>query len=371
MAYNTSRIVLAQIDAGIAWHQFYGNLQHHLVQVAQAYWQLYLERVRLLQQQRLHRQASVILADLEGRRTIDALRSQVVRARAAVATRRADFGGAARSIRNAEAQIRALVNAPELTSNRDMEMIPLDAPAAQQFVIDLQEAAATALRCRPEINEVIAQVRGASTRLHVSQNELLPLLNLVLESYVAGIADRGDIAQAFADQFGEGEPSYTAGLQMEVPLGRRQALAVYQRRRIELRQLTSQFETATVNILAEVEIAAGEVETTYQEMLARYEAMQAAEEEVEHLDQRWRSVPGEERVASYILEELLEAQQRSAIEQFGFVRSQVAHTMALIELRRATGTLLQHEQIVHQRVCDGCIPRLIVDKQSQARNVSP
>ena len=360
--YNTSRIVLARIDTRIAWDRLCVNVQDHLVRVAEAYWRLHLERARLMQQQRFYAQAQVIMDDLEGRRSIDSLRSQVVRAKAAVATRRSDLARVARNIRNAEARVRALVDAPELRNHRGSELVPLDLPAQDELTVDLQDASATALDLRPEINGAVKQIRSAATRLHVAENELMPYLNLVLQSYVAGIADKGDIAQAFADQFGEGEPTYSVGLQFELPLGRREARAVHGRRRIELRHLTSQLEATVVEVLTEVEIAAGEVETTFQELRGKYDAMMAAEEEVDYLNERWQTLPGEDRAASFVLEELLDAQERSMLEQYGFAQAQVAHTLSFVQLRRSTGTLLQHEGVIFQRFYDGCIPRLALQK---------
>ena len=118
-----------------------------------------------------------------------------------------------------------------------------------------------------------------------------------------------------------------------------------------------------IEVLTEVEIAAGEVETTFQELRGKYDAMMAAEEEsVDYLNERWLTLPGEDRAASFVLEELLDAQERSMLEQYGFAQAQVAHTLSLVQLRRSTGTLLQHEGVIFQRFCDGCIPRLALQK---------
>ncbi len=114
-AYNTSRTVLAHIDTAIAWDHFSAKLQDHLLQVTRAYWQLYQNRATLLQRHRLYEQACAVLSDLEGRRTIDSARSQIIRARAAVASRRSDLTRAQGNIQNAEARIRQLVGAPELS----------------------------------------------------------------------------------------------------------------------------------------------------------------------------------------------------------------------------------------------------------------
>ena len=44
-----------------------------------------------------------------------------------------------------------------------------------------------ALENRPEVHQVLSQARAAEVRLHMAENELLPSLNLILESYVAGL----------------------------------------------------------------------------------------------------------------------------------------------------------------------------------------
>ncbi len=105
--YNTSLVVLAQFEAGIARDEFSRELQAQLLDVARAYWSLYQERSALLQRQRLFERGKGILVDLEHRQTIDAVTNQVVRARAAVAARKSDLFRAAAAVKNAEGRIRA------------------------------------------------------------------------------------------------------------------------------------------------------------------------------------------------------------------------------------------------------------------------
>ena len=361
-SYNVSRTVLARIDAAIAWDRFSAKLQDHLLQVTRAYWQLYQDRAALLQRRRLYEQARTILSDLEGRRTIDSARSQIIRARAAVAARRSDLARAERNIQNTEARVRQLVGAPELFQRHALELVPVDHPAQTPVTIDLQDAHRTALEHRPEMKEAIKEVRAAIVRLNMSEKDLLPAFDFVMETYVAGLRGEGDIAQAFGDQFSVGEPGYSLGLKFEVPLGRRGPLANHQRRNLELRHLTSQLDATAVTLLTEVEIAVGETDTAYREMQGKYHAMIAAEEDVNYLQERWRSLPGEDRSASLILEDLFDAQERLAIEQINFTQAQIGYTMALVELKRATGTLLQYETITYRRACKEGAPELILEK---------
>ena len=222
-AYNTALILLADIDTSVAMDQTSAALQTQLIHIAEAYWELYLHRSVLLQKNRHLQRAQIILEQLTQRREVDALESQIVRARAAVAARQAELIRTSTSIRNTEARIRGLTNSPELLSRPYAELIPLDYPSRVPVVVNLPDAMVTALQYRPEVDAASQEIRAASVRLNMSRNELLPALDLVLETYVSGLDQDYDIAQSLADQFSVGEPSYTAGLVFEVPLHRRAA----------------------------------------------------------------------------------------------------------------------------------------------------
>jgi outer membrane protein TolC len=200
----------------------------------------------------------------------------------------------------------------------------------------------------------------------MSRNELKPVLDFVLETYVAGLRGDVDIGRAFADQFSVGEPGYTAGLVFEVPLGRRAALAKMRRRKLELRQITERFEEELQTVLSEVEVAVREVGATHGEMLGKFRAMKAAEAEVDYATRRWEVLPGEDRSASFLLEDLLDAQDRLALEEFGFAAAQRDYAISLTALNRATGTLLQQEQIEPVRMCQEGLPFLQFEKSRRA-----
>ena len=130
-----------------------------------------------------------------------------------------------------------------------------------------------ALQSRAEIDQAIQKVRAAGVRLSVAKNELLPILDVVLESYLSGLRGGNDIGRAWVDQFSVGEPSYSAGIRYEIPFNNRLAKNRHQRRRLEMRQAISQFEFQVETLMSEVDIAVREVDTSYKEMLSRQEAM--------------------------------------------------------------------------------------------------
>ena len=356
--YNTALTCLATIDVQAAEFEFSEQLQGHLVEVTRAYWNLYVQRANLLQKTRLLGRAEGIYGELYRRREIDALRSQLVRARAAVDSRRSEIVRSRTEVRNAESRLRTLVNDSRLGDTVHNELIPLDRPIDQPWDVDLTTSVETALRSRPEISHTIQQIRAAGVRLRVAKNEILPALNLILESYVSGLRGNSDVGGAWLDQWRRGAPTYSSGLQYEFPIGNRAAQARVQRRRLELRQLESQLRATIENLRFEVEVSVREVSTTYGEMRANYRAMEAAEADVNYLYDRWQTLPGTERTASRYLEDLLDSQERLNAAEYAFLDAQNKFSVSHVQYLRAVGTLLEHENVSVEQYCECHLPNL-------------
>jgi outer membrane protein TolC len=360
-AYNTSLILLAQIDTDAAQDEFSRQLQDHLLLVSRTYWELYFNRAVLLQKGKLYSQAVRILDELESRRGVDSLQSQIVRARAAVATRQAEIARSETTIRNTESKLRALVNDPELLANGHVELLPAETPNSQLIEVNLGDSLATAMRHRPEIDQATQNVRAATVRLGISKSELQPVLDFVAEAYASGLEGDFALAKSYGDQFSTGRPSYSVGLIFEIPLCNRQARARYQRRQLELQQLGHELQNVIETTKAEVEIAVRQVETSFREMQAKSRAVAATTEEVRYLQERWRLLPGEDQAASFLLEDVLDAQERLTDAEFNFVAAQIDYTLSVSELKRAMGTLLEAEKVEVSRSSDRSHPAVILD----------
>jgi len=361
-AYNTSVIVLAEIDLKIARDQLSKELQTMLVEIHRGYWELYLERAALLQKRKLYQEAVTILDELDGRRGVDVTGSQIVRARAAVATRQGDTIRYAASVRNAEARLRALVNDPQLFSCPDGELIPAQPPSMIYCEVPLCDALITALKHRPEIHQAATQLQGASVRANVAKHELMPVLNMILGTYVSGLEGDSGIIPAFGDQFSEGRPTYSGGLLFDVPYGNRAAQARLQQRRVEVRQLANRLQAVSINVRAEVEIAVREITTTYREMISRRHAMAADQAEIDYLLDRWKLLPGDQQMAGIVLDDVLKAQERLADASLEFATAKVAYNLSLVNVKRVTGTLLDCEAITQMETCVDNLPTLLLDK---------
>jgi outer membrane protein len=339
--YNTSLTVLAELDLRIAEDAFSRSLQDILYELTRAYWDLYRERAALLQERRLAQRAGEIVDELESRRDIDVRRSDFLRAHAAVEARQAAIVRSEFGVRVAEARIRALVNDPLLGDTDNVELLPQDTLPTCRVAFNLPQSLAIALQRRPEIDQALQRIKAASVRMRMSENEVLPVLNLVLETYVSGLEGQSDMGRAWEDQFNLGEPSYAVGLQYETPILRRAAESRLQRRRIELRNLQSQLRVTIETLKLEVEVAVYEVIAAYRAMLAQHRAMEAAVAEVDYITQLWYRLPVKQSTPGTILQDLLDAQVRLAAVELGFLQAHVAYNLAQVKHKKAVGLLLQ------------------------------
>ena len=369
--YNQSLVVLAQIDSEVAMDEFRAELQDHLLEVARAYWLLYQERAILAQQVKLYLKTQQIVEVLRERQGIDAQRTQYILASSALATRKSDLIRARTSVVNAETRLRGLINAPELSNSDQVELVPSEFPTLNFVPADLRNEIYTSMQYRPEVHAAIKQVRAGATRLGIAQHELLPVLNLVTEAFVSGLRGDSEFGDAFVDQFSEGGPSYSIGLNYELPVGNRLAKARLCRRQVELRQLERQYSQALEAIQVEVDIAVREMSTSFAEVRARRSALKAAEAEATTIEARWRNLIDGSGNSSLNLESLLDAIERVAAAEGQYVTSLLTLNLASMNLRRSNGTLLQSENVVINQPNNSCAEPLQLDKlgpsnQSQA-----
>ncbi len=363
--YNSSLQCLACIDTDTARTEFQRQLQSHLLEVIRAYWALYLERAASAQKVRLTEATKEILSRIQSRRTLDANPVQLKAVQAALSNREADLIRAATAIRNAEERVRALINDSELGTDESIELVPLQMPSLARFDADVFSQMETALQNRPEILVATQEIKAAAIRRNMSKHEILPVLDLVTRTYLSGLRGESNIGRAWTDQFDTGRPSYTIGLQYELPIGNRAARARHARRRLEQRQFESQYRLTMENIRAEVAVAVREILTAFQEIESRQLSVTAAQSEVAALEYRWNEMIGEEGTSSLNLESLLRSQQRLADMQFALVRAQLTYNLALANLNVANGSLLETEQVAVGRANECGLSRTILSKGIQ------
>lgn len=346
IAVNRSQIVVAQLRAHQASSEARRELENHLLQVTSAYWDLYRNRALWLQQQKLVGSTRQLHDMLKSRGGFDAGRRHILRARAALASRQAGLTRSAAQIKDNQSRLRMLVGSQQLIAATAAEWTTHESPLAESIPVSARQSLIDALENRSDITTAIQEIHEVSVRVGAAKNQVLPQLDLLLGTYVAGLDAGKDPLGAFENQFSDGRPGFSVGLAYEIPVGNRAAKSRLNRNRWELFQVIEQFRQTTEAAIAEVEIATRETTTAFQDLIEKRIAIDAAESEVAYLTQRYQELPGREDSLILLVDNLLDAQDRLAEQESEFVDAQVAYAMSWVSLRRATGTLLRFDDEV-------------------------
>ncbi len=345
IAYNKAPINLATIDHSIAGEELRRNVESHLLEVSRAYWGLYLERSLLLQKKQLAEKSRKIYNKMKKRTGMDVEASLLARARSMVNAHELAAMQAEFAMLNAQSRIRALVNDPELTGPKALELTTSQLPSHKPFQVEFDKVLETALENRPEVAQSMKQIQSAYLRLQRSENELMPSLDLFFQTYVKGLEGDYQYGTAYSNQFDEGGPSYVAGLRFEYPLGNNGAEARNTRKKLEIRQLLHQLDTTVQNVLLEAQVSYRELEKNYRSMVQSYQVMQADNEEVKALLSRVDYLLSNHDPYGDVLYRLMDAHERLADSEELFAKSELTYNYAMYNLYRAMGILVSNENI--------------------------
>ncbi len=346
-AFNQTQILVARLNARQATSLTRAQLESHLVDVARTYWDLYQTRAEWLQRTRLLGRAEELHEILASRQGIDSHQRQVLKANTAITSRRSELVRAETRIRNLQSRLRMLTGTQRNTEHNgiyiEREFRPQDQPNTQLFDVSLRQSVITALEHRADINQSIRELQVLSARVGAAKNQVMPRLDLILSSYVAGLDGNRSSLRALESQFTGGTPSYAAGILFEMPAGNRASRARLQRNQLEFNRAMFDFQQTTEVVFTEVEVAARETTTAFGEIVAKSQSIAAQNREVEYLKQRWELLPDPNESAVLLIDDLFDAQQRLADEERAYVAAQVAYAMSWVQLRKSMGVLLQFD----------------------------
>ncbi|MCA9133801.1 MAG: TolC family protein [Planctomycetales bacterium] len=340
VAYNRATYVVASLAAEQSLQEAAKQIQDHAYTITNSYWELVAARAYAQQIERGLDSLRQLRGQLAGRADLDSLRSQLLRADAAIYRQQASQAKAQAQIRAAEANLRAAVAAPQLRDLAGTELLPATPPADWRTPISREDELAQALNHHPEIQAIRVNLQAARVRLQVAENELRPTLNLVVEGYLRGLNGDFDAAKSFGDQFSRGAPSYSGGLSYARPYRNSASKAILRERRLELRRTLLELDHTLLTVGAEVESAVAQVEAAYRELEAAVRSTLATHAELEYLLARWQNAFLDGTQTSLLLDQLLNAEIQLIQTENSWARAESDHMLALAQLRRATGSLL-------------------------------
>lgn len=338
---NRARITIARNDYRITQLDWRDRMEEVLTQLEQAYWTLN-SRVRELRiQENLLAQTEETLEILLRRMPHDVGRVQISQANADLESRNADLVRAQSEIAELSDQIKRLLNDPDLPVASPVVILPADDPVMEPIRLALEDQIETALQNRVDLIQQKIRIDSSQVVRKAAKNNVLPQLNLIGSAGLRGPA--GDFDDALQKQIDGDLLEYGIGLAFEVPIGNRQARAIYQRTLLQQQQAVDEYRRLADVAALEVKQAMRELETSWNEMVARRHATFAAADALDAILQRERA--GEPLTPEFV-DLKLRRQIALAAQEVSEAQAVARYNIAMSALERAKGTLLRYNNVI-------------------------
>ena len=358
--YNMSRreIIVAKNNLNICEKDLQRSLQDTVYSVEEAYWNLVaaIENLKVMQQ-------SLKLAEdfLERQRRAVEVGTEapieILSARSEVATREADILAAQASVKNAEDNLKLILNLQAEDPNFEfIQIIPQEMPEFVIKEISLEQAFATALQNRPDLESSRIGIKNSEINLDFAKNQQLPALNFQASYWSPGVSGTqlildpdnpfgppigeipGGREDAFKDVFGLAYKNWSIRLTLDIPLNTIISRASLAQARVDLQQATLQLKQQEQNIYLEIKRAVRAVQTNYQRVEAYKVARELRQQQLEAEEEKLK-------VGLTTPYFVLQYQRDLATAQTQELQAIIDYNLSLADLSRAMGISLEEKNI--------------------------
>ena len=335
--FNRSQIRLYKLGRRQAAQEFRRQVRDVLRQTEEVYWRLAQARGSLVIAAKLLADFEQIYNFLYERRDFDVYKIQLADAKARLERSKADFAQRIADVRNAEDQLIAIINDPEVDLADDIEIIPVDVPNYQQLVIDRVAEVQTALENRAEIVEAKLAIDGAKIQVGVAKNQTQPQLDVTFRYAVDGLGASHEDAfdQVTMNDFTE----YYIGLDFELPVGNRARRAALHRSKLEYAQAIAALKQTFEQVILDVNVAVRKVQVNYDQIEPSLRSAEASADQVASIIAR------AEKKDFLTLNTELNTRQTLAQGRAALLSALTEYAIAVVDLERAKGTLLRYNNI--------------------------
>jgi outer membrane protein TolC len=352
-------ILIAGNSLAATEEQFKKSVQDLIYQVEDTYWNLvYYIRDLEVKKQSLN-QAEQLLE--KNRRAVEVgtmAPMEVINAQTSVAQREADILAAETQVRNQEDRLKTLLNLQaESPQAKMIRLIPSDAPEYELTEISLEDALATAMDKRPDLNASRLSLKNTELDLTYAKNQMLPDLSLNAQYTSPGVSGDqliylndnpltgvvvnripGGFTDSLEDAFGFKYKNWTLGLNLNLPLNDVFSRAQLAQARVNLEQARMQIENQQQQLFQDIKIAVRNVESNYKRIQAYKTAREFAEKQLAAEEEKLKV-----GLSTNFL--VLQYQTDLATARSSELRAVIDYKLSLAQLYRDIGTNLNAHDI--------------------------
>jgi outer membrane protein TolC len=272
----------AEVALGASVHGFERDIQDLMLDIVRAYWELVFarENYRVVF-------ASLELAQEQLRITLERIRVRELAERdrvadeANVARRQEELIRAENEIREREDALRRLLFDDSDGSLWRRTLVPGTSmrPQLEDAELDWRALARRALRDRPDLKSLRAQVALAEIEQRVAEQAVMPQLDLVTSYSTDGVAGHYD--QSTNTMWHFEFPDWSVQLQFVLPIGNSAALAGRDRAQLETQRVLAELYAAELDVSRQVRQVVRNLRTLALTIRAGQESMRLAETDLD------------------------------------------------------------------------------------------
>jgi HAE1 family hydrophobic/amphiphilic exporter-1 len=344
---------LFNLDTEISDRQFQQRVSEIVEQVENQYWELAYAIENYEARRRSLELAIVQYRNNRKRVEIGVMAPiEITSSRAEVATREQEMIASRVDIINAQNQFKRLVAPDPQASLWELSMIPTERPGIKDLTITLDEAISTALKRRPELDQINLELEKNQVDRKYYQRFGKPAIDF--QAVLNPIGTSGDdirgeespfngtITTAWSQMVGFDYINWQVGVNVEIPLRNRENESQLAQLAIADRQMMSRMKDTQQLVIVDVRTAYESITTRKEGLEAAQVARELSEEQLEGENKRF-----EAGLSTNF--EVLRYQRDLADAQVRELRAIVDYQLALTSLRTAMFTIVDENDIVTAR----------------------
>jgi outer membrane protein TolC len=356
---NRGNIELAKLDLRMTDSQSQQRLVNAIAEILAQYWDL-IGAIRDYEIKRESvRLAQVTLRDNQRKLEVgSAARITVSEARATVAQREVELLAAEEKIYILENTLRALLSDDRRSEIWNKVIIPTEKPDYRDYKIDLGTAIETAVRNRPELEQLDLGMQKLEVNERLSTNLRKWQLDLTATFGTTGVAGPqsyvtdpftgvtrivieprlvGSVGRAYKVLFTEGFTNWSVGFDLKIPLRNRAAESQLAQVKVGQRQQFMRRRNTEQSVRAEVANAYQALDTSRKQVQTAEVAVKLAGEQLWGEEKRFQGGTS----ATF---RVLQRQSEYSTAQGNEVQALITHKKAIIALQKAMNSLLQSDE---------------------------
>ncbi len=305
---SNREIIIANNNREISETRFKTILLETIYNVESAYWNL----VYSIENLKARKQSLALARDLlvKNKRSVEIGRMALIdlqSAEAEVATREADILEAEALVKNNEDLLKTIINLDAGIEKDEISVTPIDTPEIEERSLNFEQALELARQHRPDLKEILIDIKNRGIELRYAKNQLLPDLNLQASYWSPGISGTqilyenndptsgnvigtipGGSSNALKDAFGFKYQNWSVGLSLDFPLN-----TVFARNRVEMAKVNMEqsklrLKDIEQQMLLEIKTAIRATETNLKRVKAYRVARELTEKKLEAEEEKLR-----------------------------------------------------------------------------------